>query len=98
MRFIEKQQRVKEHLTTNYSAIVVDYGNDIFFYKIEETGEYVVEIGPLNDFRVFDFKCNWATWEDFLDEQVLEGEEHNYTIIEEFSKYGEFEIEIERVE
>lgn len=98
MRFIEKKERIKEHFTTRYSSIVVNYGSDdTFFYKIEDKGDYVVEISPSNDFRVFDFKCNWATWEEFIERQVLEEEECNYTIIEEFFDGDEFEIDIERV-
>lgn len=98
MRFIEKRERIKEHLTTKYSSIVVNYEeDDIFFYKIEDTGEYIIEISPFNDFRVFDFRCNWVTWEEFIEEQVLERDDCNYTIIEEFFEGNEFEIDIERV-
>lgn len=97
MKFIENKERIKKHLTTKYSAIIVDYGEgDVFFYKIEDGKKFVVEISPSNDFKIFDL-CNCGTWEEFIGKVVLDGDTFNYIIIEEFTDNDEFEINIERV-
>lgn len=99
MKFIENKEKMKEHLITKYSTIVVDYEESgVYFYKIDyEKKDFVIEISPYNDFRLFDFKYNWRTWEEFIDKVVLNEEPLNYTIIEEFTNNNEFEINIERV-
>lgn len=97
MKFIEKKERIKEHSTVRYPAIIVEFeGGDIYFYKIEDMGDYIVEINSYNDFRVFPFQCNYGTWEKFIEEQVTKGD-CCYTIIEEFLEDSDFEISIERV-
>lgn len=98
MKFIGNKESEKGHLTIEYSTIVVDYGHgDVFFYKIEYEKNFIVEIDSHNDFRVFDFRCNWGTWEEFIDNVVLDGDPCKYTIIEKFADNDEFEINIERV-
>lgn len=99
MKFIEKKEKVREHLTAQYQAIVVEYhcGDNIFkdFYTLDENNDYVIGIDCHNAFSTILFQ-DYATWEEFIEEEVAGS--LNFEIIEAFTTQRDYEMTIERVE